>query len=159
MKKLISCLVCFFCFSFFMQLNAQTALPQQAKNGKPVKIDKADFLKYIYNYEKSPDKWVYEGSVPCIIDFYADWCGPCRRLAPILEDIAKQYKGKVIVYKVDTESQRELAAYFNIQSLPTIVFVPLNGTPQAAMGLMPKEEIEKIIGEVLKVTAAESTDI
>lgn len=159
MKRFISCLICFLCFSFFIQLNAQTPPPQQAMKGKPVKVDKAEFFKYIYNYEKNPGKWVYEGTVPCIIDFYADWCGPCRRLAPILEEIAKEYKGKVVIYKVDTESQRDLAAYFGIQSLPTIVFVPLKGTSQAVMGLVPKAELKKIIGDVLKVTAIKSTDI
>ncbi|MEG0947806.1 MAG: thioredoxin [Bacteroidales bacterium] len=159
MKRFIPWLLCIFCCSLFWQMNAQQAIPQQAQNGKPVKVDKAQFLKYIYNYEKNPQQWTYEGSVPCIIDFYADWCGPCRKLAPILEEIAKQYKGKVIVYKVDTESQRELATYFGIQSLPTMVFVPMNGTPQAAMGLMPKEDIEKIIEEVLKVSVTASKDI
>lgn len=159
MKKLIPLLLCLFCGMFLFQINAQVAAPQQAQNGKPVKVDKAQFLKYIYNYEKHPDQWTNEGTLPCIIDFYADWCGPCRKLAPILDNIAKKYKGKLIVYKVDTESQRELAAYFNIQSLPTLVFVPMNGTPQAAMGLLPQEDIEKIIEEVLNISTVAEKDI
>lgn len=159
MKKIIPWLFCVLFCSMVWPMNAQQAIPQQVQNGKPIKVDKAQFLKYIYNYEAHPDQWTYEGSIPCIIDFYADWCGPCRRLAPILEQIAKKYKGKVIVYKVDTESQRDLAAYFSIQSLPTLVFVPVEGTPQAAMGLMPKEDIEKIIEEVLKVSVTAATDI
>ncbi|MEG1586174.1 MAG: thioredoxin [Bacteroidales bacterium] len=158
MRKIIIPLL-LFCGFFFFSLSAQVPLPQQAKDGKTVKVDKAQFLKYIYNFDKNPQQWTYEGNLPCIIDFYADWCGPCRRLAPILDKIAKEYKGKLIVYKVDTESQRELAAYFNIQSLPTIVFVPLDGAPQASMGLLSQDDLEKIIEEVLKISSTASKDI
>ena len=116
-------------------------------------------MKDIYNFEKSPQEWIYEGKKPCIIDFYADWCGPCRKLAPIMSSIASKYKGEVIVYKVDTEAQRDLAAFFGIKSLPTIVFVPVNGTPQAAMGLMPEEDIEKYIESVLGINKVVKKDI
>lgn len=159
MKKIIPLLLCLVCCFMSFGLSAQTQAPTQALNGKPVKIDKAQFFKYVYNYEKNPNQWTYEGTLPCIIDFYADWCGPCRKLSPILENIAKKYKGKLIVYKVDTEAQRELAAYFNIQSLPTVVFVPINGAPQAAMGLLPQEDIEQIIEDVLNISSTASKDI
>lgn len=140
-------------------MHAQTAVPSQALSGKPMKVDKAQFLKYIYNYEKNPDAWIYEGNIPCIIDFYADWCGPCRKLSPILERVAKKYKGKLVVYKVDTESQRELASYFQVRSIPMIVFVPVKGTPQAVIGLVPKGNLEQIIADVLKIPSVNSTDI
>jgi thioredoxin len=138
---------------------AQGILPPQAKEGKTITIDKADFFKYIYNYEKNPSAWSYEGSLPCIIDFYADWCGPCRRLAPILSEVAKEYRGKLVVYKVNTDKEQELAAYFGIQSLPTIVFVPKDGKPRGIMGLVPKEELERIISELFGIEAEQTVEI
>ena len=94
-----------------------------------------------------------------MIDFYADWWAPCRKLHQILAKIAEEYKGKLIVYKVDTEAQRDLSAYFGIQSIPTLVFVPVNGAPQAAMGLMPQEDIEKVIKEVIGLDIPNGKDI
>lgn len=114
-------------------------------------ITKAEFLKKVWNYEKNPNEFVYEGKVPCIVDFYATWCGPCKRLAPILEEVQKEYAGKIVIYKVDTGVERELAAYFGIQSIPTVLWCPKKGKPLMTKGLLPKENIIQIIEtELLK---------
>lgn len=104
----------------------------------------------VFNYDVNKE-WKYEGSKPAIIDFYADWCGPCRQLAPLLEDVAKEYEGKIIVYKVDTEKERVLARNMGISGLPTLLFVPAGGSPHMSMGLIPKESLVKAINEVLLV--------
>ncbi len=94
-------------------------------------------------------EWKYKGTKPCVIDFYASWCGPCKRLAPIMEELAKQYKGKVIIYKVDTDKEPALAQAFGIRSIPQILFVPMQGQPQMAQGLLPKETLQQAIEDVL----------
>ena len=114
------------------------------QTGKVIHINQSEFIEKVYDYKKNPDKWVYEGSKPAIIDFYADWCGPCRRLSPVLEKLAEKYKDKIVIYKVNTDKERELAAAFGITSLPTLVFIPLGDTPQ-----VPQEVLEKGIEEVL----------
>ncbi|MDR0700226.1 MAG: thiol reductase thioredoxin [Tannerella sp.] len=114
-----------------------------------VVLNKADFLAKVYNYEKHPEEWVYEGALPCIIDFYADWCGPCRRVAPILKALAAEYKGKLIVYKIDVDREKELARVFGVSSIPMYLFIPERDKPQATTGVMPRESFEKIIKEFL----------
>lgn len=148
MKKIVVIIAFIFSVLSVPAIMAQTIEKDQTK-GVPIQVNKDQFLKYIYDFEKNPQQWIYAGKLPCIIDFYADWCAPCRKLHPILDKIAAEYKGKLIVYKVDTETQSELSSYFGIQSIPTLVFVPVEGAPQAAMGLMPQEDIEKVIKEVL----------
>lgn len=108
--------------------------------GEVIALNKADFLSKVYNYEKNQTQWVYEGNKPCIIDFYADWCGPCKKVAPILKELAAQYKEQIIIYKVNVDKEKELAQAFGIQSIPTILFIPINGKPQLAQGALPKEE-------------------
>ena len=110
----------------------------------------ADFKEKIFNFEGNTD-WKFAGSRPAIIDFYADWCGPCRALSPILEQLSKDYEGKVDIYKVDTEAEPELAAMFGIRSIPSLLFVPMQGEPQMATGLLPRETLTKVITDVLKV--------
>lgn len=114
-------------------------------------LDADSFKEKVFNYETNTE-WKYEGEVPAILDFYADWCGPCKMLSPVLESIQKEYNGKVQIYKIDTDKQRELASTFGIRSLPTIVFVPLKGEPQAAMGFRSKNDLETMISEILQVT-------
>lgn len=115
-----------------------------------VQLTTQEFKDRVFNYESQQD-WKYQGDIPCIIDFYADWCGPCKMIAPILEDLSKEYDGKLHVYKVDTEAEPELAGAFGIQSIPSLLFVPMDGQPQMAMGALPKAQLKNAIKDVLKV--------
>ena len=108
------------------------------------------FRAKVFNFEQNKD-WKFEGSLPAIIDFYADWCGPCKMVAPVLEDLSKEYAGKVDVYKIDTEAEQELAAMFGIRSIPSILFIPLDGKPQMAVGALSKEGFKDAIRDVLAV--------
>jgi len=117
--------------------------------GEVVVLNKADFLTKVFNYEKNQNEWIYEGEKPCIIDFYADWCGPCKKVSPILKDLAAQYKDDIVIYKIDVDQEKELASAFGIQSIPTLLFVPKNGTPQMAQGALPREEFVKQIDSYL----------
>jgi thioredoxin len=116
-----------------------------------IHLTKDEFLKKVVDYQNNPNEWKYLGDKPCIIDFYADWCGPCKAVAPILEELANEYEGKIYIYKVNTDEQQELAAAFGIQSIPTIYFCPMEGNPQMAMGALPKNTLKQAITEVLKV--------
>lgn len=118
---------------------------------KVVHITKADFLKKIYDFEKNPDEWKYLGSQPAIVDFYADWCGPCRQLSPVLDELAKEYSGKLTIYKVNVDKERGLATFFGIRSIPTLLFIPMKGKPQRSLGALSKTELKGIIKDVLKV--------
>ena len=113
-------------------------------------LTKETFLNKVFNYEKNKE-WKFEGTKPCIIDFYADWCGPCKMVAPILEDLAKDFDGKLDVYKVNTEEELELSAAFGIRSIPSFLFVPAQGQPQMALGALPKETFVKAFKDVLGV--------
>ncbi|WP_414702854.1 thioredoxin [Proteiniphilum sp. UBA1028] len=116
---------------------------------KTIHLTRADFLKKVANFEQTPDKWVYLGDKPAIIDFYADWCGPCKMIAPILEELADEYDGQIYIYKVDTEAEQQLAAEFGIRSIPSLLFVPMNEAPQMAQGALPKDAFKQAIEEVL----------
>jgi thioredoxin 1 len=113
-------------------------------------LTKETFLNKVFNYEKNTE-WKYEGTRPCIIDFYADWCGPCKIVAPVLEALAKDFEGKLDVYKVDTEAEQELASVFGIRSIPSFLFVPSEGQPQMAMGALPKDTFIQAFKDVLGV--------
>ena len=108
------------------------------------------FKEKVFNFEQNKE-WKFEGSKPAMIDFYADWCGPCKMVAPILEELSTEYDGKLDIYKVDTEDQKELASIFGIQSIPSLLFVPLEGQPQMAMGALPKDSFIKAFKDVLNV--------
>jgi thioredoxin 1 len=108
------------------------------------------FRTKVFDFEGGKD-WTFAGELPCIIDFYADWCGPCKMVAPILEELSKEYAGKINVYKVDTEDQQDLAAMFGIRSIPSLLFVPKDGKPQMAMGALPKQALKDAIQDVLGV--------
>lgn len=102
----------------------------------------------VFNYENAKE-WKFSGDKPALIDFYADWCGPCKIVAPILEELSKEYEGKIDIYKIDTEAEQELAAVFGIRSIPSLLFIPMEGKPQMAMGALPKENFVEVINNVL----------
>ena len=123
---------------------------QAEATGKTVKLTKQDFLEKVMNYEKNQTEWVYEGELPALIDFYADWCGPCKIAAPILEELAEEYKGKIHIYKIDTQVERELASVFGIQSIPAFLFVPKDGKPTMSNGIaQTPEETKKMFRQMI----------
>ena len=117
-------------------------------------LTKETFFEKVFNFEKNKE-WKFEGDLPCVIDFYADWCGPCKMVAPVLEELSEDYKGKVNVFKVDTEAQQELAAAFGIRSIPSVLFSPMNGKPIMQSGAMTKDAYKKIIEEQLLLNTQE----
>ena len=121
----------------------------EKKNSKPEHLTAETFKEKIWDYEKNPDAWVYEGDKPCMIDFYADWCRPCKMVAPIMDELAEEYKGQIYVYKIDTQVQRELAQLFQVTSIPRVLFVPATGQPQMSVGALPKPTFVQAIEEVL----------
>lgn len=113
-----------------------------------IKLTTADFKKNVFDYENNKE-WKYEGELPAIIDFYADWCGPCKMVAPILEELSDEYDGKLLIYKVDTEAEQELAGAFAIQSIPSILFIPADAQPMMQKGALPKHVLKQVIDEHL----------
>jgi thioredoxin 1 len=113
-------------------------------------LTKAAFLEKVFDYEKNQE-WSFSGELPAIIDFYADWCAPCRMVAPVLEQLSREYDGKINIFKIDTEAEQELAAAFGIRSIPSILFIPKEGKPQMAMGALPREAFVDAIENVLQV--------
>lgn len=112
-------------------------------------LNKQEFLEKVYNYEKYPSEWKFQAKRPCLIDFYATWCGPCKTMAPLLEEVAKLYEGKIDVYKIDVDAEKELSAVFGIRNIPTFLLCPVGAQPQIAQGAMPKEVLLKAIKDVL----------
>ena len=125
------------------------ATTQNPNNMKTIHLTKKDFLEKVVNYEKEPGTWRYLGDKPAIIDFYADWCGPCKRLAPELEALAEEYGDRIYIYKINTEQEQELAGVFGIRSIPTLIFVPMEGEPRIAQGALPRPQLKQLIDEVL----------
>ena len=113
-------------------------------------LTKETFKEKVFNWEENKD-WKFEGDLPCLIDFYADWCQPCKIVAPILEELSGEYEGKINIYKVNTEDQQELAAMFGIRSIPSLLFVPKDGQPQMAQGALPKDSLKKAMKDVLNI--------
>ena len=113
-------------------------------------LTKETFLEKVFNYEKNKE-WKFEGDIPAIVDFYADWCGPCKMVAPILDELSGEYEGKINIYKVDTEAEQELAAIFGIRSIPSMLFVPMEDKPQMSAGALPKDSLKDAIKDVLGV--------
>ena len=114
-------------------------------------LTKESFKQKVFNYEKNQDKWVFEGSRPAIVDFYADWCGPCKMVAPVLEELSKEYQGKVDIYKVNTETEPDVATAFGVSSIPTILFIPMEGQPQVSRGAMPKASFVEAIKNIFNI--------
>jgi thioredoxin len=126
----------------------KTEIKTEINKSNMEKLTKEAFLEKVFNYEQNKD-WKYEGDLPCLIDFYADWCGPCKMVHPVLEELSKEYDGKIKIYQIDTEAEQELAAAFGIRSIPSLLFCPADGQPQMAQGALPKATLKKAIEEIL----------
>jgi thioredoxin 1 len=120
-------------------------------------LTKETFIEKVFDYENEKE-WKFKGNKPAIIDFYADWCGPCKMVAPILEELSNEYEGQIDIYKIDTDAQHELAGAFGIRSIPSLLFIPLNNQPQMSMGALPKNAFEQAIKEVLEVGEVSNKD-
>ena len=143
MKK--SILIAMAVIVFGLTVNAQ----EEKKESKVQHLTYKEFLKKVWDFEKSPNTFVYKGDLPAIVDFYADWCGPCRRVAPIMEKLAEEYDGKLLIYKVNTQNESGLASAFQIRSIPTVLFIPMEGQPMMQVGAMPEEGYRQVIKEHL----------
>jgi|WetSurMetagenome_2_1015567.scaffolds.fasta_scaffold06734_6 thioredoxin len=132
---------------------AQKAVMVTAEQAVPVHLNKAEFLKRVMDYEKNTQQWKFAGSRPCLVDFYANWCGPCRITSPILEDLAKKYSGKIDIYKVNIDEEQELASIFGIQNIPTFLFCPLSGNPVITSGIAntPAATREMVINQIEEI--------
>ena len=127
-----------------------TACAQDKKDESKVKqLTYKEFLKKVWNFENNPSTFIYKGKLPAVIDFYADWCGPCRRVAPIMEKLATEYDGQLLVYKINVDQEKELAAAFQVKSIPMVLFIPLEGQPMMQVGAMQESEYKKVVEEQL----------
>ncbi|MFV0365706.1 MAG: thioredoxin [Mangrovibacterium sp.] len=129
--------------------NNQKEKTKKEKTMKTIHLTKEEFLAKVANFEENPTEWKYLGDKPALIDFYADWCGPCKMVAPILEELAEEYKDDIYIYKINTETEQELAAIFQIRSIPSLLFIPMNEQPQMAAGALPKAQLKEAIDKVL----------
>jgi thioredoxin len=127
-----------------------TACAQDKKDESKVKqLTYKEFLKKVWNFENNPNTFVYKGKLPAVIDFYADWCGPCRRVAPVMEKLAEEYDGQLLVYKINVDQEKELANAFQVKSIPMVLFIPLEGQPMMQVGAMQEAEYKKVVEEHL----------
>ena len=129
--------------------NKTESVSSEMKEGIVNQLNTRMFKKLVYDNQKTPTEWVYAGTLPCIIDFYADWCRPCKMVSPIMDDLAKEYKGKVVFYRINIDDEKELAQLFNIRSIPALLYVPANGKPQMSVGLSGKEDYVQKIQSIL----------
>ena len=125
-------------------------------NGSVVHINNATFKEIVMDYTANPNTWVFKGQKPCIVDFYADWCGPCKHIGPYMEELAKEYAGKINIYKINVDNEKELSAYFKIESIPALVFSPMKGDPFMQAGALSKEEYKNMIEEILLKTKTDT---
>lgn len=143
MKKIA---IAMFLSALFFFTDFSTAAQSEKK---PEMLTKETFKKKVWNYEQSPNEFKYLGDKPCMIDFYADWCGPCKRIAPFMEELCKKYDGEIYVYKINTDQQKELAALFQARSIPLVIFVPMKGKPSSTLGAQAKEAYDNLIQQNL----------
>jgi thioredoxin len=120
------------------------ANPAGDEAAKVIVLDEAAFKEHVWNYDANPQEWKFEGDLPAVVDFYADWCGPCKRVAPIMEKLAKEYEGQIRIYKVNTDHNRELSGVFGIRSIPSILFIPKEGQPAMQAGAMQEDQYRQI---------------
>ena len=152
MKKLLSMLCALSLFATGCAQNnnkTEKQNKQKSKKMNTIALTKADILKKVADYETNTTDRKYLGDKPALIDFYASWCGPCKALAPVLEELAAEYGDQIYIYKIDTEAEQELAAAFGIRSIPTLLFVPMEGQPRMAQGALPKATLKKAIDEIM----------
>jgi len=149
MKRFNILVIVLVMFAFAADAQSKTGTDKQTVTAKTVYLTTADFLKKVMNYEKNPNEWIYLGDKPAVIDFYTDWCGPCKMIAPIMEELAAKYAGEIYIYKVNTDKEKELAALFQIRSIPQVLFIPLKDTPQMSVGAMRKEQYIEAIENIL----------
>ena len=147
MKRILTSLIVL--FALFTTSCAQTKKEEKKEEAAVIQMDKQMFLNKVFDYTTGATEWKYQGDKPCVIDFYATWCGPCRMVAPILKDLAKEYGDSIVIYKVDTDKEKELSMAMGIRSLPTIVFIPKTGDPQVIVGAAEKATFRRAIDEVL----------
>ena len=147
MKRVLASLIVL--FALFSTSCAQSKKEVKKEDTSVIQMDKQMFLDKVFDYTTGATEWKYQSSKPAVIDFYATWCGPCRMVAPILKDLAKEYGDSIVVYKVDTDKEKELSMAMGIQSLPTIVFIPQTGQPQIIVGAADKATFKRAINEVL----------
>lgn len=121
-----------------------------------VQLTADGFKEKIFDYSKQ-EEWQYKGSLPAIVDFYADWCGPCKAVAPVLEELSTEYDGKLVIYKIDTDKEQELSSLFGIQSIPTLLFIPVDGQPMMQKGALPKNAFQQVIEERLLTTTGKES--
>ncbi|MCX6231300.1 MAG: thioredoxin [Bacteroidetes bacterium] len=153
--------------SMLMLLSCNNKAKQNADNinsankfdnqGKVVQMSKANFIDLVMDFEKSPKTWSFKGEKPCVVDFYADWCRPCKMVAPIMEELAKEYEGRINIYKVNVDNEKELSQFFQIESIPAILFSPVKGDPSMQAGAMSKEQYKEIFDKFLLKPVADST--
>lgn len=143
MKKSILIAIAILAFGF--TVNAQ----EKKEESKIKHLTYKEFLDKVWDFEKDPNTFIYKGELPAIVDFYADWCGPCRRVAPIMEKLAEEYDGKLLVYKVNTDQERGLASAFQVKSIPMVLFIPLEGQPMMQVGALPEEGYRRVVEEQL----------
>lgn len=128
------------CIAFSVNIFAQ-----EKEETKVINLTYKEFVKNVWNFEKSPETFKYEGKLPCVVDFYATWCGPCRKVSPIMERIAKEYEGKLIIYKIDVDKEPKLASAFGVRSIPTVLFIPKEGQPSKQVGALSEQQYKQII--------------
>lgn len=125
------------------------ALSKKSEPMKTIHLTKSEFVERVYDIDAQTDELKYRGDKPALVDFYASWCGPCKAIAPVLEELAAEYSDQIYIYKVNTDEERELSSYFNIRSIPTLLFIPMEGKPTMTQGAMPKADLKKSIDELL----------
>ncbi|MBQ8957092.1 MAG: thioredoxin family protein [Bacteroidales bacterium] len=132
-----------------LALGITSTAQEKKEESKVIHLTYKEFLKKVWDFEKAPNTFNYKGKLPAVIDFYADWCGPCRRVVPIMEKMAEEYDGKLLVYKINVDQEKELASAFGVSSIPMVLFIPTEGQPMMQVGAMQEAEYRKIIVEQL----------
>ena len=136
--------------AMILMVACMTANAQEKKEESKVKhLTYKEFLKKVWDFEKNPNTFVYKGKLPAIVDFYADWCGPCRRVAPLMEKFAEDYDGKLLVYKINVDQEKQLSAVFQVSSIPMVLFIPTEGMPYKQVGAMQEQGYRDVIEQQL----------